>query len=711
MSDSEDDKPLAARKPATTKMEEDSDDDKPLGASKAKKEPTKSSSRVSGAKRKSMKEESDGDDADDSEDDAPLAKKRAPAKKAKKAPEKKKTLAASSSRSKKAKKEDDAEKPAKKPKKEAKPEYVYEWWKEEEPLPDGKKWRFLEHNGVIFPPKYEPHGVKMKYDGQEVDLNDEQESVATMYAAMLTTDYATKKTFTDNFWKQFKGMLGDKHPIKDLKKCDFAPIQAHLEQEKEKKKTLTKEEKTKIKEAKDKMEEPFSMVILDSHTEKNGNYRVEPAGLFRGRGEHPKMGQIKGVIQPEDISMNCSEDACPPRCALPGHNWQSVVHKDETTWLAYYKDTINGEFKYIFLSAGSSLKGQSDREKFEKARELKKVVHTIRQKITQGLKSSTAATMQQNTALWFIDLLAIRAGNEKDTAEEADTVGCCSLRVEHIELGTDEEGPTILFNFLGKDSIQYKNLLKLRPADEDRAKEGEDDPCVSYVREGEESNFKQVYSNMKTLVKKFDSGRSKKPEDDVFDELTTSTLNSYLKELMPGLTAKVFRTYNASYTLDQELYKLENHPNKKNYMKNEQTQLKFYNDANYQVAILCNHSRAVSKTFDAQMEKMDVKKSDMEKEVVELQKSLKQSGADKDKIKKKIAALQDRISKHETQKEIKQKLAGVALSTSKLNYLDPRITVAWCKKFGDFNLSRVFNKTLQTKFKWAVDEADEDFRF
>lgn len=51
---------------------------------------------------------------------------------------------------------------------------MYEWWKEEEPLPEGKKWRHLEHNGVIFPPKYEPHGVKMLYDGEPVELNAEQ---------------------------------------------------------------------------------------------------------------------------------------------------------------------------------------------------------------------------------------------------------------------------------------------------------------------------------------------------------------------------------------------------------------------------------------------------------------------------------------------------------------------------------------------------------
>lgn len=39
-------------------------------------------------------------------------------------------------------------------------------------------------------------------------------------------------------------------------------------------------------------------------------------------------------------------------------------------------------------------------------------------------------------ALYFIDKLALRAGNEKDTDESADTVGCCSLRVEHMS----EEG-------------------------------------------------------------------------------------------------------------------------------------------------------------------------------------------------------------------------------------------------------------------------------
>ena len=43
----------------------------------------------------------------------------------------------------------------------------------------------------------------------------------------------------------------------------------------------------------------------------------------------------------------------------------------------------------------------------------------------------------------------------------------------------------------------------------------------------------------------------KKGNEDLFDLLDTSKLNAHLKEFMPGLTAKVFRTYNASITLDE----------------------------------------------------------------------------------------------------------------------------------------------------------------
>ena len=59
------------------------------------------------------------------------------------------------------------------------------------------------------------------------------------------------------------------------------------------------------------------------------------------------------------------------------------------------------------------------------------------------------------TAMYFIDVLALRAGNEKGE-DEADTVGCCSLRCEHVTL---EPPNYVIFDFLGKDSIRYYNKV------------------------------------------------------------------------------------------------------------------------------------------------------------------------------------------------------------------------------------------------------------
>ena len=42
----------------------------------------------------------------------------------------------------------------------------------------------------------------------------------------------------------------------------------------------------------------------------------------------------------------------------------------------------------------------------------------------------------------------------------------------------------------------------------------------------------------------------------------------------------------------------------------------------------------------------------------------------------------------------------VALGTSKINYMDPRISVAWCKKV-ELPIERVFQSSLRDKFPWA----------
>ncbi|KAJ8568538.1 hypothetical protein K7X08_028071 [Anisodus acutangulus] len=540
---------------------------------------------------------------------------------------------------------------------------------------DGQKWTTLEHSGVIFPPPYKPHGVKILYKGKPVDLTPEQEEVATMYAVMLDTDYMSKQQFKDNFWNDWRKILGKNHVIQNLEDCDFTPIYEWHQREKEQKKQMSTEEKKALREEKLKQEEKYMWAVVDGVKEKVGNFRVEPPGLFRGRGEHPKMGKLKRRIRPNDITINIGKGAPIPECPIPGQRWKEVRHDNTVTWLAFWNDPINPrEFKYVFLAASSSLKGQSDKEKYEKARRLKDYIEGIRSAYTKDFSSTDPVKRQIAVATYLIDKLALRAGNEKDD-DEADTVGCCTLKVENVE----PVPPNILkFDFLGKDSIRYQNEVA-------------------------------VYEPVFKAIQKFRSG--KKGGDDLFDKLDTSKLNAHLKELMPGLTAKVFRTYNASVTLDQQLSKLtqggELHE-----------KVAVYNLANKEVAIICNHQRSVSKSHSVQIsklnEKIDELKALLEEFKVDLSRAKKGKPQVKDAdgktkrtltpeaLQKKIDQTNVKIENIERQIETKEDLKTVALGTSKINYLDPRITVAWCKRH-EVPIEKMFNKSLLAKFAWAMD--------
>ncbi|ONK79065.1 uncharacterized protein A4U43_C01F2540 [Asparagus officinalis] len=548
----------------------------------------------------------------------------------------------------------------------------------------GQKWTTLEHNGVIFPPPYKPHGVKMLYNGQPVDLTPEQEEVATMFAVMKDTDYATKPTFIKNFMEDWGRILGKNHIIKKFELCDFTPIYEWHLKEKEKKKQMTSEEKKALKEEKLKQEEKYMWAIVDGVKEKVGNFRVEPPGLFRGRGEHPKMGKLKSRIRPKDITINIGKDAPVPECPIPGQRWKEIRHDNTVTWLAFWNDPINPkEFKYVFLAASSSLKGQSDKEKYEKARLLKDYIEGIRATYTKDFTSKDPTKRQIAVATYLIDKLALRAGNEKDD-DEADTVGCCTLKVENVTCVPPNK---LQFDFLGKDSIRYFNTVEV------------------------ELPVYKAIGDFQTVTKS--NGKKKAGGDDLFDMLDTSKLNAHLKELMPGLTAKVFRTYNASITLDSMLFE----ETKEGTLPEK---IAIYQHANKEVAIICNHQRSVSKSHDAQMSRLNEKIDELKAQKEELQVDLSRARKGKPTLKqkknlspevleKKLNQVEAKIEKMEIDKKVKEDLKTVALGTSKINYLDPRISVAWCKR-NEVPIEKIFNKSLLAKFSWAMD-VDPDYRF
>ena len=374
-----------------------------------------------------------------------------------------------------------------------------------------KKWNTLVHNGVMFPPEYIPHGIPLLYKGEKMVLNPEVEEFATLYAKNLDSEYAKNNIFNKNFWNDWKDILGKDSEIKNFEDCDFKLIHNYLMKQKENKKPLTDQEK----ENKKLDEQEFRIAIVDGKEQPVDNFRIEPPGIFIGRGCNPKLGKIKRRMLPEDITINIGKDADVPK-APDGHKWKKVIHDNDVEWLASWNDEITGKIKYVWLGAHSEMKAKKDIDKFNLARKLKRKIKSIRESNDKSLSADSEKVRQIATALYFIDNYALRVGNEKGE-DETDTVGVTSLRVEHLEL---MEQNIVKLDFLAKDSVRYNRTL---PVSE------------------------QVYKNLEEFMK------GKKKSEDVFDKITSTDVNKYLQLFMKDLSAKVFRTYNASSLFQKEI--------------------------------------------------------------------------------------------------------------------------------------------------------------
>ena len=99
-----------------------------------------------------------------------------------------------------------------------------------------------------------------------------------------------------------------------------------------------------------------------------------------------------------------------------------------------------------------------------------------------------------------------------------------------------------------------------------------------------------------------------------------------------------------------------------------------------------------------------------EKEFKAIKKAKSGGKAEVEKKKKAVERLKEQLNKLEIQKVDKEENKTIALGTSKLNYLDPRISVAWCKRF-DIPIEKVYNKTQREKFRWAIEMAGPEYEF
>jgi len=407
------------------------------------------------------------------------------------------------------------------------------------------------------------------------------------------------------------------------------------------------------------------------------------ASIFYGRGENPNRGKIKSDIFPEDVTINIGKGEKVPS-PPDGHKWGQVITNETLSWVANWKEPINKENKYIYFSVSGSLKRKSDMEKYEKARKLDRTIEKIRTAYTKDIVNKKDKVKKQlGTILYLIDTYGIRAGGEKNEEKEADTVGASTIRVEHVNL--DKENIAIL-DFLGKDSIRFYKELSVTP---------------------------EVYENFKLFCNK------KNGKDQLFDLINANDVNSYLKQFDNDFSAKVFRTRLASTMMEDGLGKLKVPKT----MSQDDKKAKFL-VVNVSVAHALNHQKGITQIAKDSLNKSKSEIEDLKAEVKNLAKT-KGSGTEGSKTKvsdsgtkgsktdkdaKKIKSLKSKIEKKQNVVNNKTNLLDVAVNTSLMNYIDPRVVVSWTKSNNVVG-KKIYSTALMKKFEWAFEDTTKDWKY
>lgn len=493
--------------------------------------------------------------------------------------------------------------------------------------------KHLSHNGILVP-KYEPKGFHIVFKDKRVDLTHEQEEMAVAWVRKLGTEYAEDKVFIKNFFDDFCKALGVNGSVNDF---DFLEIKKWVDKDREAKLNMSKEEKKKLaaerKTLREANKEKYGFVMIDSERVELGNYIAEPSSIFMGRGKHPLRGKWKKGAKESDIILNLSPDS-----KVPPGKWKQIVWQP-TMWIAKWDDKLRGKEKYVWLSDTSPIKQEREMEKFNKAMELEKNFGLIKNHIIKNLDSEDIKKRKIATVCYLIDALSMRVGDEKDE-DEADTVGATTLAPKNITICPNN---LVKFNFIGKDYVEWKKEVVLP------------DNILN--------NLKEFIANTKSFV---------------FDGIRSEDVNTFLSEIVEGITAKVFRTYHASKAVKEYIenvkVKKDDHEAYKKYIATM---------ANLQAAIICNHKRKLPKKWKESLEKKEER--------------LKQVRLKKGKkTKEKVKELKMKI-------ELMKETKDYNLNTSLKSYIDPRIFYKWAKKV-DFDWKKYYSKTLQRKFSWIEKE-------
>jgi DNA topoisomerase-1 len=317
-------------------------------------------------------------------------------------------------------------------------------------------------------------------------------------------------------------------------------------------------------------------------------------------------------------------------------------------------------------------------------------------------------------------------------------VGATTLRPEHVTLRPDGVAE---FEFLGKDSVPWHKELALPPI---------------------------VYQNLQELIRTArppssagngtdeshpHEGHPTRDLPQIFPDIGSRHINTYLSRIQESLSAKVFRTHHATQAVRESLEAAGVRASDPEYLKWRAVSL-----ANLEAAILCNHTKqdtgnweARKARYEERLEKARARKARYEEQLAErreklqlieveaatkraiaqaavdkvdpahearLEKALAQVERVRERYEKRIARAKEMIAtargrverakqaigKIEAQMTLASHKRTWNLNTSLKSYIDPRVYVRWGERVEYDVLEKYYPKALRLKFAWAKEE-------
>jgi DNA topoisomerase-1 len=217
-----------------------------------------------------------------------------------------------------------------------------------------------------------------------------------------------------------------------------------------------------------------------------------------------------------------------------------------------------------------------------------------------------------------------------------------------------ENGNKVVLDFIGKDFVHWHREIVVP---------------------------QQVYENLKEF-------KESAGNDFIFKGLNSAKVSKFLKEVIPGLSAKVFRTYLAGTLWDRHAnenakYVFDDTP--------EHVRKYLFKKTNLEVAKALNHKKALPKNFNERVAK---KEERLKKEYEKLQ-LIPQEKTEK-WLKQKM-----KVEKLAVELELMKETAEWNLNTSLTSYIDPRRVLKFLKRI-ELPVEDVYSKALRDKFSWAI---------